>query len=165
MREVFESLPEGTLAQLIQNQLVMSPAPLDAHQVTTGEIYAALLYHVKKNKLGEVRIAPYDVYIDGQNVFQPDVTFVATENTHRIQRNGLHGVPDLVIEVLSPDTQRYDKGKKKDVYERNGVKEYWMVNPADKSTKGFWLLNGEYQPLPSKPETISFRLFDYALPF
>lgn len=165
LREVFESLPKGTLAQFISNQIIMSPAPTDLHQKAIDKIYRRLGDYVEKNSLGETRVAPYDVYFDGENVFQPDIVFIANENGHRIQTNGLHGAPDLVIEVLSPDTQRYEKGKKKTVYERNGVKEYWMVNPVDKTTKGFWWVNGGYEALPSEPGKISFRLFDYTLHF
>lgn len=165
LMDVYKSLPEGTRAQLIQNQLIMSPAPLDAHQVATGEIYAALLYHVKKNKLGEVRIAPYDVYLDSNNAFQPDITFMANENLYRIQPTGLHGAPDLVVEVLSPGTQRYDRGKKKTVYERNGVKEYWIVDPITKTSEGFWLMNGEYEPQLSEEGKIFFRLLEFTVAF
>jgi hypothetical protein len=61
MFEVFESLPEGTLCQLINNTLIMSPAPSDSHQKLLLEISAELLAHAKTNNLGEVRVAPYDV--------------------------------------------------------------------------------------------------------
>lgn len=165
LMEVFQSLPEGTLAQLINNQLVMSPAPSDAHQVVTGEIYAALLYYVKKSNLGEVRIAPYDVYLNRRNAFQPDIVFIANENLHKIRPNGLHGAPDLVIEILSPASWHYDKGDKKDEYERSGVKEYWIADPVTKTTEGFWLVNGEYEPLPSGTGKIAFRLLDFTLDF
>ncbi|HJY22609.1 MAG TPA: hypothetical protein VJ279_06965, partial [Hanamia sp.] len=73
MLEVWESLPEGTLCQLINNKLIMSPAPLDIHQVVSGEIYAAILFYLKKNKIGQVRIAPYDVHFSRENILQPDI--------------------------------------------------------------------------------------------
>lgn len=165
MMEVFESLPEGTLAQLIQNQIVMSPAPSDAHQVVVGEIYAALLHHAKKHKLGEVRIAPYDVYLNRRNAFQPDIIFIATENVHKIQSNGLYGAPDLVIEVLSPATWRFDKEDKLHEYERSGVKEYWMVDPVEKSTEGFRLVGDEFQPLPVEAGSLFIHLLDVRIGF
>lgn len=165
LMEVFQQLPEGTLAQLINNQIVMSPAPSDRHQETTGEIYAALLQFVKEHNLGKVRIAPYDVYLNRRNAFQPDIIFIAAENLHRIKNNGLHGAPDLVIEILSPGTWRQDKEDKKYEYERSGVKEYWMIDPADGSTEGFQLVAGEFQPIPSENRQLSFRLFDFVLSF
>lgn len=163
--EVFESLPEGTLAQVINNQLIMSPAPTPAHQIVLGEIQAQLHQFVKQNQLGIVIMAPCDVYLNRKNAYEPDLIFLANENVSKIKANGVHGTPDLVIEVLSPATWHYDKGEKKDEYERSGVKEYWMVDPKEKTTEGFQLVNGEYQPLPSENGKITFRLFDYTLTF
>ena len=71
MMEVFKLLPEGTNAQLIRNQIVMSPAPSDAHQEVAGEIHAQLHLFVTKNALGKVRSAPYDVYLNRKNAYQP----------------------------------------------------------------------------------------------
>src|SRR4051812_27994552 len=108
MFEVFESLPEGTLCQLINNILIMSPAPSDPHQKVLGEIFSELLAYTKKNNLGEARVAPYDVYFNRRNIYQPDIIFIANENLRKIKKNGLHGAPDLVIEILSPKTAKYD---------------------------------------------------------
>jgi Uma2 family endonuclease len=163
--EVYQQLPEGTLAQLINNQIVMSPAPSDKHQKLLGEIYVQLHQFVKQNKLGETRLAPYDVYLNRRNAYQPDIVFIANENLHKIKDNGLHGAPDLVIEILSPSTWRIDKEDKKDEYERSGVKEYWMVDPADKTTEGFHLVNNEFQPLPSEPGRLSLQLLNCTFDF
>ena len=67
--------------------------------------------------------------------------------------------------MLSPATWRPDKEDKKNEYERSGVKEYWMADPADKSTEGFYLVAGEFQPLPAEPGTIAFRLFECTMTF
>jgi Uma2 family endonuclease len=112
MMEVYQSLPEGTLIQLINNQFVMSPAPTDNHQEILGEIFSQLLQFVKKNNLGKVRVAPYDVYLNRKNAFQPDIVFIAAENLRKIKQSGLHGTPDLFIEILSPATWHFDKGDK-----------------------------------------------------
>ena len=163
--EVFQNLPEGTLAQLINNQIIMSPAPTDAHQKVLDKIYRRLGDFVEENKLGETRVAPYDVYLNRRNAYQPDIVFIANENVHKIQDNGLHGAPDIVIEILSPATWRIDKEDKKDEYERSGVKEYWMVDPIDKSTEGFRLVENEFQPLPTETGKISIQLLNYSITF
>jgi Uma2 family endonuclease len=62
-----------------------------------------------------------------------------------IQNNGFHGAPDLIIEILSPSTATYDLAKKKAVYERFGVTEYWVVNPEDNTTTGFYRVQDDYQ--------------------
>lgn len=153
------------MAQLVNNQIIMSPAPSDPHQKVLDKIYRRLGDFVEENNLGGTRPAPYDVYLNRRNAYQPDIVFISTENLHKIKNNGLHGAPDLVIEILSPATWRIDKEDKKDEYERSGVKEYWMVDPMDKSTEGFQLVNGEFQLLPSEPGKLSFRLLNCTITF
>lgn len=137
--EVFKSLPEGTLVQLMENELIMSPAPLDRHQKLLSDLHLLIGSHVKQHQLGNCRLAPYDVYFDDENVLQPDFVFLSNERLHLIQEDGLHGAPDLVVEILSPSSAKFDKGKKKTIYERFGVKEYWIVDPATKEVQGYRL--------------------------
>jgi Uma2 family endonuclease len=145
--QAYRSLPEGTMAQLIQNQIIMSPAPLDKHQRISMELSSELVYHVKSRKLGTVRYAPYDVYFDRENAFQPDILFISNERKHLIEKDGLYGAPDLIIEILSPSTAHYDLHEKKAIYEQYGVKEYWIVDPEDNSVAGYQLENGKFLPL------------------
>ncbi|RYZ60739.1 MAG: Uma2 family endonuclease [Chitinophagaceae bacterium] len=148
MLEVFENLPEGTLAQLINNQIYMSPSPSNSHQKVLDKVYRQLGNFVEEMQLGETRVAPFDVFLNQKNAFQPDIIFIANQNLHNIKERGLFGAPDLVIEILSPATRRFDKGEKKEVYERSGVKEYWMIDPADKTAEGFILQDGVFTSLP-----------------
>ena len=62
----------------------------------------------------------------------------------KLKPDGVHGAPDLVVEVLSPSTGRYDKGHKKDVYEKHGVREYWIVSPGDLSIEQHVLEDGRF---------------------
>ncbi len=142
--EVWESLPEGTLCQLINNNIVMSPSPTDLHQLVSGDIFSEIRTFVKKQKLGQVRYAPYDVHFSNRNIFQPDIIFIANENLHLVEEKGLVGAPDMVVEILSPATAHIDKGKKRDVYEQYGVKEYFMVDPATKTVIGSILEGKEF---------------------
>ncbi len=144
MLEVFESLPEGTLAQLINNQLVMSPAPSDTHQKVLMDIANQIYNYLAKTHSGNLRIAPYDVYFDRRNAYQPDIIYIGSDKKDLIRENGLHGAPDLAIEILSPQTGKYDLEDKKEVYAANGVKEYWIVEPHEKRATGHWLVNDEY---------------------
>jgi len=165
MLEVFKSLPEGTLIQLIENNLVMSPSPKDLHQEVLGELFLQLLTFTRRKKLGKVRIAPYDVYLDRKNAYQPDLIFISNENLHKIQENGLHGAPDVVIEVLSPSTAKYDKGKKKAVYERCGVKEYWIVDPATKTVTGYALQENRFKEIATATAVIDSPLLGVTMNF
>ncbi|CAN5573807.1 Uma2 family endonuclease [soil metagenome] len=137
--EVWESLPEGTLCQLINNNLVISPSPIDIHQVILNKINNRLFNYLEKNPIGELRIAPYDVHFSKRNIFHPDLIFIANNNLNNIQPKGLVGIPDLVIEVLSPGTAHKDEGEKKDIYEQYGVQEYFIINPETKNVQGFIL--------------------------
>jgi Uma2 family endonuclease len=165
MLEAFKSFPEGTLVQLINNQIVMAAAPLDIHQLVLGDIFVEITMYVKRKKLGQTRVAPYDVFLSAKNVFQPDISFVANENLPRIEADGLHGAPDLVVELLSPSTSKYDLDEKKDVYERYGVKEYFIIEPATKSVDHYWLINGEYTKQPATSGNINSKLLNCHITF
>jgi Uma2 family endonuclease len=143
--EVWESLPEGTLCQLINDKLIMSPAPIDLHQIIAGEIFIEVSLYLRANRIGEVRIAPYDVHFSKENILQPDILFIKKENLTKIKSRGLFGAPDLVIEILSPATSHLDFGEKKLLYEKYGVSEYFIVEPNSKSVTSFLLKNKEYQ--------------------
>lgn len=145
MLEVWESLPEGTLCQLINNKLIMSPTPLDIHQVVLGNVSSEILFYLRKNKIGQVRIAPYDVHFSKQNILQPDILFIKNENLHKIESKGLLGSPDMIIEVLSPSTSQLDFEEKKLVYERFGVQEYFIIDPASKMVYAFFLNKNTYE--------------------
>lgn len=160
MLEAFKCLPAGTLAQLINNQINISPIPLDIHQQVLGEVFFGLATCVKKYNSGQIRIALYDVFLSPKNVFQPDICFIANENLHKIEKDGLHGAPDLVIELLSPTTPKYDLDEKKDVYERYGVKEYFIVEPSSKSIDHYWLENSKYVKLESIAGEINSKLLN-----
>lgn len=93
---------------------------------------------MESHNLGEVLFAPVDVYLDEKNVYQPDLIFISKDQLNILQ-NTIKGVPDLVIEILSKGSEKLDKIEKKEVYERTGVKEYWIVEPETKKVWGYRL--------------------------
>jgi Uma2 family endonuclease len=145
LMEVFDMLPEGTLAELINNRLYMSPAPLSSHQKVLFKIAERLVTHVESKLAGEVIIAPFDVRLDEtRNAVQPDVTVILKSNPNQIINGRYSGVPDLVVEVLSPGNKDHDLITKKDLYEKFGVKEYWIVDPETKLALGFSLVENKF---------------------
>ncbi len=78
--EVFQGLLEGTLAQLINNQIYMSPAPTTSHQSVLLKIGSQLYNNVEKNNLSKIFLAPVDVYLNRKNAYQPDIFFIANNN-------------------------------------------------------------------------------------
>jgi Uma2 family endonuclease len=127
--EDYAQLPEGAPYQLIEGQLVMAPSPRVYHQLIVGALYRALHAHVHQHDLGEVFVAPVDVYLSETTTLVPDVIFVAAARRAIIGEMKIEGAPDLVMEVLSPSTAYYDLKEKKRLYEQHGVREYWLVDP------------------------------------
>lgn len=158
MLEVFKSLPEGTSVQLIQNNIVMSPAPKYKHQEILMKIISQILPFVENKNLGNIVVAPVDVYLGADNVYQPDIIFIGNERLSIIEEDGLHGAPDLIIEILSPGTAQYDLGEKKAVYEQYGVQEYWAADPDTRAVQGYYLKSGLFEKIPSKAGEIPSKL-------
>jgi Uma2 family endonuclease len=163
--EAFELMPEGTLCQLINDTIVMSPAPTTPHARVQREIFDALNFYVKKSKSGEVFFAPVDVYLNEKNVFQPDIFYLNKEQLPFVKRKGVYGAPSLVIEILSEGNKRYDRKDKKDVYEKCGVKEYWIIDPETKNCKGFVLENNFYKAIEESTAYFSIQLLNLSIRF
>lgn len=133
--EEYRQLPETSQRmELIEGEIVVSPSVVVNHQ----RIIRNAFYVLCDDDIpyGEALIGPLDVYFDDENAFQPDVFWVAKDNDRCVERDGyFYGPPDLVIEVLSPSTARYDKTVKFLVYEKHGVREYWLADPKRKTVE------------------------------
>lgn len=145
--EVFRMLPEGTLAEVIDNTLYMSPTPVGKHQRLLRKLLTQLDSFISDKGLGEVFIAPLDVYLeDHSNAVQPDLFFISKAQSNIVNDNGhVHGVPELIIEILSPGNQKHDKVVKKNLYERFRVMEYWIVDPDTRQAIGYVLEGSSYK--------------------
>lgn len=142
--------PDDTRWELIDGEaFLMSPAPLVEHQEVAGEVY----YQLRNQLDGQPcrpYIAPVDVRLPRKDeadaaidtVVQPDVLVVC--DPHKIDRRGVRGAPDWVLEVLSPSTAAHDQIAKRRTYERAGVREYWLVHPGDRTLTVYVLENGQY---------------------
>ncbi len=132
---------EESWDELIDGKVVaMSPRPsLNHHQVSLNITYIFSRY--LKGKTCRPFGDGVDLHLTEKDRFIPDGMVVC--DPCKIKRNGVYGAPDLVIEVLSPSTARYDRGHKKDVYERSGVREYWIIEPESKAIEVYLLQNGK----------------------
>lgn len=165
--EVYKMLPEGTLAELIDNNIYMAPTPLFNHQITSTELVTAIHSFLKKNKRGLVIAAPFDVYLDEtSNAVQPDIIVVLNEQLNIIDKGGhIHGVPAILIEILSHGNKNHDLIRKKDLYERFGVREYHVVDPETKLVLTFELINEKYQKTKETIGTLSSTLLEQEFSF
>jgi len=142
--------PDETRYELIDGEaFLMSPAPLVEHQEVAGEVYRQLANQLD-GKPCRPFIAPVDVRLPRKDetdaaidtVVQPDVLVVC--DLSKIDRRGVRGAPDWLLEVLSPSTAAHDQIAKRRTYERAGVREYWLVHPGDRTLTVYVLDNGQY---------------------
>jgi len=128
----------------------MAPAPNIEHQEVVGEIYRQIANALAGKKC-RAFIAPIDVRLAQQQgeadeqidtVVQPDALVVCDKD--KLDRRGVRGAPDWVLEVLSPATASHDQIKKRDLYERHGVREYWLVHPTDRVLTIYLLEGNEF---------------------
>ena len=138
--EDYKSLPESETEryELLEGELVMVPSPSYKHQLTSGNLEFLLRKFVRENDLGIVLNAPFDVVFEEageKKVTQPDIFYISKERTHIIGEDEIQGAPDLIIEIISPRTKERDRGYKRTLYARHGVKEYWLVDPEAKTVE------------------------------
>ena len=133
--------------EIIEGVKIMAPSPGWGHVNVTANLIATIGVHARINKLGVAVADNFDVHFPDGNLFQPDFIFVSAENAKLLfqsKDNTIHGVPDMVAEIFSKSTMKRDLGIKKDVYERNGVREYWIIDPWSENIQVYLLREGKY---------------------
>ena len=125
----YMTTPDDKRYQLLDGELILAPPAVTKHQRVLIRLAKMLITFVTSHHLGEVFIAPYDVFLSDYDVVQPDILFVSNARSGIITEANIQGAPDLVVEVLSPGTARYVLGYKQTLYSRHGVREYWQVDP------------------------------------
>ncbi len=145
--DVFKMLPEGTLAEVINNQLLMAASPFGLHQLVSSIIGNKIFNWLEKNNWGVVLYAPMDVYLDEvANAVQPDIFILQNGGEAYLNKRGfVHGSPAIIIEILSEGNKDHDKIVKKNLYEKFGVKEYFIVDPETKEVIHYLLVNTIYE--------------------
>jgi Uma2 family endonuclease len=136
-------LPQGALYQLLNGELIMSPSPNRQHQKLILKLGSLILKWCEEKNIGEVYVAPCDVFMDDENVVQPDLFFFTSNRLHFLSDRGAEAAPDLVIELLSPSNAYYDLRYKLDLYEKFGVQEYYIVDPEDNTVMAYRLQEGK----------------------
>lgn len=153
--KLYQTWPEDERWELIEGEAYnMSPAPNTEHQNISGEIFGNI-WQFLKDKQCRVFSAPFDIRLsemdnpqelDIETVVQPDIVVICNKN--KIDKKGCLGAPDIVVEILSPSTGYKDETSKLALYEKYGVREYWIVNPDAKYIMIYRLKDDKYE----KPE-------------
>jgi len=141
-------LPDDLLRhELIDGVHIVTPAPFTKHQRVVVNLGWLLRAYLEEHPLGQVYVAPVDVWFSDVNVVEPDLLYVSRERLERqLTSKNLKGPPDLVVEVLSPSTRRRDRGLKRQLYERYGVSEYWLIDPDAETVQVCRLEAGRLDP-------------------
>jgi len=144
--DLYAALPEdGKRYEIVDGVLYMSPSPGYAHQDAIFWFSSYLGPRIRMAGLGRVCLAPLDVELAPDTVVQPDVMVVLNARLDRITSSRIKGAPDLVVEVLSPATEKYDRNEKRAAYERAGVTEYWLADPVARTIEVLFLEGAAYQ--------------------
>jgi Uma2 family endonuclease len=141
---------ENERTELIYGEPVMMAPPSRVHQEISGELFAQL-HDYLKGKRCRVYHPPFGVRLfekdgdlphDVDTLVEPDITVVCDPD--KLDDAGCKGAPDMVVEILSPTTQRHDRLVKFNLYQKAGVREYWIVDPSSRSVSVYTLENGYY---------------------
>ncbi len=126
---------DGKRHEIIDGEEYMSPSPTTPHQRIVVNLLYELRRYTEEKTVGEVFVAPHDVLLSEVDIVQPDVFFVTAENREIIKEHGIEGAPDLIAEVVSEGNRRHDEVRKRKLYARHGVPEYWVVDPELETVK------------------------------
>jgi Uma2 family endonuclease len=128
--------------EILEGELTVTPAPSTKHQSVSANLFKLLSRYIDDRNLGKLFYAPIDLILDPTTILQPDLLFVSLAHQHIITERAIEGVPDLVVEILSPTTSRTDRVTKAQIYARHKVPVYWIVDSDDKSIE-IYLLEGD----------------------
>jgi Uma2 family endonuclease len=144
--EEFWALPESMLpTEYINGEIIMAPTPTVAHQTILGNIYFILRSFVEEQRNGRIYCSPLDVELPTGNVIQPDAFFLTNEEAAIASpAKRVKSVPSFAVEILSPGSVKHDTITKRNLYELNGVREYWIVDPETKTVSQLILHEGHY---------------------
>ena len=130
--------------EILDGELKMVAKPIPAHQWVPGRFLLLFTEKVENKGLGYV-LQEVDVLSSQKRVVAPDIVIVKKENFHIITKKNIKGIPDMVVEIVSPSTRLYDLGEKKNFYERIGVKEYWACDYFNKKVEVFNLKDNKFE--------------------
>lgn len=149
--------------EIIHGELLMTPAPGIRHQSIARELSLRFVQFVQERKMGVIFFAPTDVVLSETEVVQPDILFIRTGRIGEIvDEHAVHGPPDLVVEILSPSSLQRDRHHKRELYQRAGVPEFWIVDPANRAIEVFSLGEAGYELTSFAAETgaVASRVLD-----
>jgi Uma2 family endonuclease len=121
---------DGQRHELIDGEHYVTPSPNLKHQKVSGNLHLVIGTWLERHAIGQIFYAPFDVIFSKFDVVEPDLLYMSNERASKVLTSAnVQGVPELVIEIGSPSTRKRDETIKRQLYERAGVSEYWVVDP------------------------------------
>lgn len=130
--------------EILDGELSVTPAPRTKHQSISSHLHRILANHLVANQLGDIYAAPTDLILAPTTVVQPDLIFIGNDRAHIIKERAIEGPPTLVIEILSPTTQRTDRVTKAQLYAKYEVPHYWLIDPDQQTLEAYALARDHY---------------------
>jgi Uma2 family endonuclease len=121
---------DGKRHEIIDGVHYVTPSPVTRHQAILGRLHLSLgNFLAEQSELGRVFFAPFDVIFTRWDVVEPDLLVIAGDQLDILTTENVQGAPAIVVEILSPGTRKVDESIKRRLFERGGVREYWLIDP------------------------------------
>lgn len=143
---------DGMRHEIVDGVHYVTPAPDVRHQLLSMRLATAISTYLEIHPIGMILAAPVDTVFTRWDVVEPDLVFVADDQRSIITEPNIQGAPALVVEILSPRTKKRDLGVKKDLFDRGGVREYWVVDPKANTVTIYRRGDGGLAKLQSLPD-------------
>ncbi|MDQ7825774.1 MAG: Uma2 family endonuclease [Candidatus Eremiobacteraeota bacterium] len=131
--------------EILEGELVMTPSPTTVHQKVSQNLEFIIISYLREHPVGSLYHAPVDVLLSDISVVVPDILFVAQQRASLISERGIEGAPDLIVEILSPGTAKYDRVSKMQIYGKRGVEWYWIVDHKEKTIEEYHNEKGSFR--------------------
>jgi Uma2 family endonuclease len=143
--EDFLNFPDdGKRHEIIDGEHYGTPSPNQKHQTVSLNLTLALGNFLRQHPLGRLFVAPFDVVFSDLDIVEPDLLYVSRDRATVLTDQHVRGAPELAAEILSPGTRKTTEVTKRKVYERFGVREYWIVDPELETTKIYRRVDGAF---------------------
>jgi len=153
--EQLNSIPDdGRRHEIIDGDLIMSPAPARAHQLVLARLSESVGEARRRSGAFEWFPGPVDVRFSEFNQVQPDLVVLLNGHLDRYQGHTVFGAPDFVVQVISPSSRDYDLETKRNLYRDSGVPEYWIIDTTNRRLDALALRDGQYVAIPAEDATI-----------
>jgi Uma2 family endonuclease len=147
------AIPEdGKRREIIGGVLYVAAAPSKRHQTLLGLLHVEFYRAIRLTGWGRVYVGPVDVFFSEDDVVEPDLIAIREDRMHIYRENPVTAAPDIVVEIVSPSSKRYDEVTKRALYAAHGVREYWLANSVRPSLRLLALRGSEFVEIRPDPD-------------